>query len=363
MSLNSFLRVICNGGKTCPWKSTFDPKSCTTLLTPSFSTLNQRNSSTVGPIFAEYHRKRKKEWDQLKKSKAEKGQNKDKTAPLKKEGAAAAAPSPSAGGARLPANNILFTVPELVPTTYWGHRDSVREALERVDLAKRRAILKIPEFYVGSLMSVTVADELSPTKQTKFVGICITKAEPGLRHRFTLRNVIDDQGLEIMYELYNPMIRDITVLKLEKRLDDELIYLRDAPDEYSTVPFDMKPIPRAAHEPVPINEIKVKLKHKTTKRDWSQKWERTNFKGIDESSIMSCLSEEERAQRIEPVRNRMWEKYDLALQYRNSVSREETDAIYKEMTARLDKEVDLDSVPVEERPIITRKKARRVGGS
>ena len=44
--------------------------------------------------------------------------------------------------------------------------------------------------------------------------------------------MIDDQGIEIMYELYNPMIRDITVLKLEKRLDDELMYLRDAPDEY-----------------------------------------------------------------------------------------------------------------------------------
>ena len=58
------------------------------------------------------------------------------------------------------------------------------------------------------------------------------QAEPGLRHRFTLRNVIDDQGIEIMYELYNPMIRDITVIKLEKRLDDELLYLRDALPEY-----------------------------------------------------------------------------------------------------------------------------------
>ena len=63
------------------------------------------------------------------------------------------------------------------------------------------------------------------------------------------------------------------------------------------------------------------------------------------------------------MRNRMWEKYDLALQYRNSVSREETDAIYEEMATRLDKEVDLDSLPVEERPIITRKKARKVAGS
>ena len=58
------------------------------------------------------------------------------------------------------------------------------------------------------------------------------QGEPGLYHRFTLRNIIDGQGIEIMYELYNPMIRDITVLKLEKRLDDELFYLRDALPEY-----------------------------------------------------------------------------------------------------------------------------------
>ena len=178
MSLNCFLRVICNGGRTCPWKNTLvDPKSCSsTLLTPSISTsMSQRSSSSVGPIFAEYHRKRKQEWEQNRKSKAEeKSRDKDSKAAPKKE-VGGAAPSPSADGARLPATSVLFTVPELVPTTYWGHRDSVREALERVDLAKRRAILKIPEFYVGSLMSVTVADELSPTKQTKFVGICVMK--------------------------------------------------------------------------------------------------------------------------------------------------------------------------------------------
>lgn len=256
----------------------------------------------------------------------------------------------------MPPNHLLYTIPELVPTTYWGHRDSVREALERVDLAKRRATLKIPEFYVGSLVSVTVADECSPTKQTKFVGICTEKGEPGLRHRFTLRNVIDDQGVEIMYELYNPMIRDITVIKLEKRLDDELIYLRDAPPEYSTVPFDLKPIPRSANDAVPINKTKVKLKPKP----WLKKWERKGYKGIEESTIMSQLDEKERAERLEPMRNEMWHKYDLALQYRNSVTREETDAIYEDMVGKFDRSKDMDSLPEEERPVISRRKARPV---
>jgi len=308
----------------------------------------QRPSSTVGPFFTEYHRKRKKEWQKPRK-RAVDAENAE-TDSSKTE------PASSAAGAKLPSNHLLYTIPELVPTTYWGHRDSVRETLELVDLAKRRAVLKIPEFYVGSIMSVTVADEMSPTKQTKFVGICVEKAEPGLRHRFTLRNVIDDQGVEIMYEMYNPMIRDITVIKLEKRLDDELLYLRDAYPEYSTVPFDMKPIPRSVNEPIPINETRVKLKPKP----WLRKYERSGFKGIDEDSIFSQLTEEERAQRLEPTRNRMWERYDLALQYRNSVTREETDAIHEDILGRFDRTKDMDALPEEERPIIARRKARKV---
>jgi len=49
------------------------------------------------------------------------------------------------------------------------------------------------------------------------------------------------------------------VIKLEKRLDEELLYLRDAPPEYSEVPFDIEAIPHPRGAPVPINPIKVCL--------------------------------------------------------------------------------------------------------
>ncbi len=60
-----------------------------------------------------------------------------------------------------------------------------------------------------------------------------------------------------MYELYSPSIQKIEVLKLEKRLDEELFYLRDAPPQYSTVPFDFEVVPHPPGAPVPINQIKV----------------------------------------------------------------------------------------------------------
>lgn len=64
-----------------------------------------------------------------------------------------------------------------------------------------------------------------------------------------------DLGVEICYEMYSPRIQSIEVLKLEKRLDDNLMYLRDALPEYSTVDLDMKPVPITATGEVPVNEV------------------------------------------------------------------------------------------------------------
>lgn len=49
------------------------------------------------------------------------------------------------------------------------------------------------------------------------------------------------------------------VLKLEKRLDTDLTYLRDAPLSYSTVPFDLEITPHPKGAPVPVNTIKVRF--------------------------------------------------------------------------------------------------------
>ena len=57
--------------------------------------------------------------------------------------------------------------------------------------------------------------------------------------------------------MYSPTVRQISVLKLEKRLDDRLFYLRDAPPEYSTVPFDMEPVILPPGLSVPVNQLMV----------------------------------------------------------------------------------------------------------
>ena len=92
-------------------------------------------------------------------------------------------------------------------------RNSLREKLERKDMITRRCSLDIPEFYVGSILAVTHSDIHAPGKSNRFVGICIQRLGCGLRASFILRNIVDGQGVEVNYDLYDPCIQKIECLR------------------------------------------------------------------------------------------------------------------------------------------------------
>ncbi len=85
-----------------------------------------------------------------------------------------------------------------------------------------------------------------------------------------VRNVIEGTGVEFMYDLYSPTVKEVEVLRLEKRLDDELYYLRDADLKHSTVPIDMMAEILPPGQPVPVNDLVVPLKP----WPWTKRWER-----------------------------------------------------------------------------------------
>uniref|UniRef100_A0A023GGQ8 Large ribosomal subunit protein bL19m n=1 Tax=Amblyomma triste TaxID=251400 RepID=A0A023GGQ8_AMBTT len=214
-----------------------------------------------------------------------------------------------------------FIYPEFLPDTDFSLRNVIREKLERKDMLNRRSVIEIPEFYVGTIMAVTVSDNNAPGKQNRFVGICIMRHGVGMRHQFTLRNVVDNQGVEIMYDLYSPLILKIEVLRLEKRLDEHLRYLRDAPLEYSTFPFDMEPQTHTEGAAVPINTLKVKLKP----RPWLERWERQKLKGVQDLELPQRFYD--RAAAVETP----WERYDLMKQYRQIITEEDQLPIWEQV--------------------------------
>ncbi|XP_063529506.1 large ribosomal subunit protein bL19m [Cydia strobilella] len=230
-------------------------------------------------------------------------------------------------GNRNAALEFRHAYPEFLPDPNPKWRNSLREKLERADMLKRRNQIDIPEFYVGSILAVTITDPHAQGKINRFVGICIDRKGCGLRAEFILRNVIDHQGIEVRYELYDPTIQNIQVLRLEKRLDDKLLYLRDALAEYSTFPTDMDLEILPEGTPVPINPVQVKLKP----RPWLERWERQDLKGV--SNIEEYLKEKDRVRR--ELRKTPWEKYDLMKQYRKTIPEEDQSEIWSEVYNQL----------------------------
>lgn len=186
--------------------------------------------------------------------------------------------------------------------------------------------LDIPEFYVGSVLAVTCSDPHAPKRTNRFVGICIERDQRGLMHTFTLRNVIDGIAVEVPYDMYNPLIQSIQVLRLEKRPDPHLLYLRDALLEYSTVPFDMQPESLPPGSAVPINMSKVKLKPPP----WSKKWHLQELHGIEEIWDLYHDMYYNRRKKFHKSRMEHFKKYDIVEQYRKEIPLEDQQKIYEE---------------------------------
>ncbi|XP_015171748.1 PREDICTED: 39S ribosomal protein L19, mitochondrial isoform X2 [Polistes dominula] len=221
--------------------------------------------------------------------------------------------------------NYRFIYPEFLPDPNPRYRNHLREKLERMDMIARRTQIDVPEFYVGSILAVTYTEPHAPGKVNKFVGICISRKGCGLRASFLLRNVIDNQGIEVSFDIYDPSLQKIDCLRLEKRLDNELFYLRDAPLEYSTFPFDMETELLPEGSSVPVNDIIVPL----NPQPWLERWEQKELKGIKNIKISQNRRKKAKANA------KPWEKYDLMKAYRETIPEEEQNDIFAEVQSNL----------------------------
>nr|CAD7578251.1 unnamed protein product [Timema californicum] len=203
-----------------------------------------------------------------------------------------------------------FVYPEFLPDPKIIWRNKVREKLERADMLSRRCHIDIPEFYVGSVLAVTTSDPHALGKTTRFVGICIDRSGCGLRANFILRNVVDHLGTEILYEMYNPTIQKIEVLRLEKRLDDKLL---NTPTNYLIHPT--------------TNTVCLKVQLKP--RPWLERWERQNLQGVQPFKLPKRFFEKAKAVATP------WEKFDLMKTYRSTIAEEEQSEIFSEVYSEL----------------------------
>jgi len=202
-----------------------------------------------------------------------------------------------------------YIPPQVIPQ--W-HGNKLKDKLERMDCLRRRKVIDIPEFYPGSIIAVTTADEYGSEKSFRFVGRVLCKDGFGLRCKFILRNVVDGEGADKMYHLYSPTIHNIQVLRLEKWLDTDLRYLRDADPKYCTIDPNMIPeAPTPVTQQLPVFKDKVKMGERTW---WSFKFDRSwpppQNAYVEEHLVEEDLMENKRIQELTS-----WRKYDICRHY------------------------------------------------
>ncbi len=100
-----------------------------------------------------------------------------------------------------------------------------RDLMESVERESMRS--DVPEFHVGDTVDVAVTIREGEKERVQvFTGTCIARKGSGTRESFTVRRVVQGQGVERVFPLHSPRIADITVRRRGKVRRAKLYYLR-----------------------------------------------------------------------------------------------------------------------------------------
>ncbi len=85
----------------------------------------------------------------------------------------------------------------------------------------------IPDFKVGDTVDVTVRFKEGDKERTQvFGGVCIARGGSGVREAFTVRRIVQGEGVERVFPLHCPSIVGIKVRRRGKARRAKLYYLR-----------------------------------------------------------------------------------------------------------------------------------------
>ncbi len=86
----------------------------------------------------------------------------------------------------------------------------------------------IPDFRVGDTVDVEVIIEDGEKQRTQtFRGTCISRKGSGTDEMFTVRKMVQGEGVERIFPLHSPSIKEIRLVRRGKARRAKLHYLRD----------------------------------------------------------------------------------------------------------------------------------------
>jgi large subunit ribosomal protein L19 len=96
--------------------------------------------------------------------------------------------------------------------------------LERNEIKKT----DIPVFHVGDSVDVHVRIKEGDKERIQiFAGVCIARKGGGLRETFTVRRIVEGEGVERIFPLHSPNVSKIEVKRAGKVRRAKLYFLRD----------------------------------------------------------------------------------------------------------------------------------------
>ncbi len=87
---------------------------------------------------------------------------------------------------------------------------------------------ELPEFNVGDTVDVRVRITEGEKERTQtFTGIVIARRGGGVREMFTVRRIVQGEGVERVFPIHSPAVLDVKVVRQGRVRRAKLHYLRD----------------------------------------------------------------------------------------------------------------------------------------
>ena len=97
------------------------------------------------------------------------------------------------------------------------------EAVEKPCLKRR-----VPQFHVGDTVDVSTRIREGAKERTHiYNGVVIARGGSGINQNFTVRRIVNNEGVERIFMLHSPMMLDVKVRRRGKVRRAKLYYLRD----------------------------------------------------------------------------------------------------------------------------------------
>ena len=101
--------------------------------------------------------------------------------------------------------------------------------MNMIDVVEKESLKEnAPQFKVGDLVDVHVKTIEGDKERIQiFNGMVIRKKGSGLRETFTVRRIVQGEGVERIFPVHSPNVTDVKVKKSHKTRRAKLYYLRD----------------------------------------------------------------------------------------------------------------------------------------